>query len=211
MGYENNRGLVILRHKADSVVFGPEKDIQNNNIYRYELTRNWGPGNKQLCFIMFNPSTADNTTTDPTTKRCIAIAQNWHYDGIVLYNLYAFRSTKKEVVEEQLKTKNVDAIAKMIGPKNKEILHQAIKSNRFDRIICAWGEHRYCEDFLHRSLNILQRISSSKLRILNVTKQLQPNHPLSVSSSIDESVSDTLSIHYIEEIRQKAKINLSIQ
>src|SRR3954469_25064450 len=61
--------------------------------YRYALWRVWD-GDRGLCnFVMLNPSTADEAADDPTGARCTRRAQHWGYGGLVVTNLFAFRTT----------------------------------------------------------------------------------------------------------------------
>lgn len=64
--------------------------------FRYRLWRIWNNSvtPKILRFILLNPSTADAETDDATVRRCIGFAQRLGFDGIEIYNLFAFRATK---------------------------------------------------------------------------------------------------------------------
>ena len=42
--------------------------------FRYRLGRRWGDG-AAVCFVLLNPSTADETREDPTVRRCIGFAE----------------------------------------------------------------------------------------------------------------------------------------
>lgn len=60
--------------------------------YRYRLTRRWGDG--PTCgFVMLNPSTADADQDDPTIRRCIGFAKREGCGGLIVVNLFAWRST----------------------------------------------------------------------------------------------------------------------
>ena len=43
--------------------------------FRYRLGRRWGDG-AAVCFVLLNPSTADETREDPTVRRCIGFARS---------------------------------------------------------------------------------------------------------------------------------------
>ena len=202
----------VIRENINHVVYGEElrsdqsfdkecieKDKEYKYKYRYELKRPYETGNKLLCFIMFNPSTSSSEKTDLTTDRCLTIAKHWHYDGIALYNLYAIRTRCKELVERRIKTNDKQAIAEMIGPKNNEVLDRVIKSNLYDAIVCAWGQHDHSEDYDTRVLYILKNIDINKLRVLGITKDNQPKHPCGVSTKIKEDISASLAIQYFNE------------
>ena len=38
----------------------------------------------------------------------------------------------------------------MAGPRNEEVLDQAIKSDRYNKIVCAWGNYPNFSDFINR-------------------------------------------------------------
>lgn len=62
--------------------------------YRYALIRDgWLGGEGAVLFVMLNPSTADATSNDPTTRRCIGFAQRWGFASLAIANLYAYRAT----------------------------------------------------------------------------------------------------------------------
>ena len=61
--------------------------------YRYVLTRTWDETLSNIMFVGLNPSTADETTDDPTIRRCINFAKSWGYGGLYMVNLFAYRST----------------------------------------------------------------------------------------------------------------------
>lgn len=61
--------------------------------YRYVLTRTWDETLPNIMFVGLNPSTADETTDDPTIRRCINFAKSWGYGGLYMVNLFAYRST----------------------------------------------------------------------------------------------------------------------
>lgn len=46
-----------------------------------------------VLFVMLNPSTADATTDDPTTKRCIGFASRWNFRTMRIVNLFPLRAT----------------------------------------------------------------------------------------------------------------------
>jgi hypothetical protein len=60
--------------------------------FRYRLGRRWGQG-AAVCFVLLNPSTADEVVDDPTIRRCIAFARSLGYGGLEVVNLYAYVAT----------------------------------------------------------------------------------------------------------------------
>src|SRR5216683_1489647 len=56
--------------------------------YRHTLWRTTGDcqfGNERICcIIMLNPSTADQSTDDPTIRRCRGFARDWAYGRLAV-------------------------------------------------------------------------------------------------------------------------------
>lgn len=91
--------------------------------------------------------------------------QQWGYDGLVVTNLFAWRSTDPDVL---LKVEDP------IGPDNDQhILEQA---KRAAIVICGWGSHKAVNGRSEEVLSIL-RTAGVKPRALKVTTG-QPWHPL---------------------------------
>ena len=72
-------------------------DISDCGAYRYRLTREWSD-KPLLPFVMLNPSDANAEIDDPTIRRCMGFARAWGYGGIVVGNLYAFRTPYPETL-----------------------------------------------------------------------------------------------------------------
>jgi hypothetical protein len=96
--------------------------------YRYSLMREWNKNKGKVLFIMLNPSKADDKEDDPTVKRCINFAKDWGYGGLMIGNLFSYRTTYPK---ELFKTKYPE------GKDNLKYIKQMIK--RSDLVICAWG------------------------------------------------------------------------
>src|SRR3954454_5135391 len=70
--------------------------------WRYSLTRTITDPDESCCrpkggtvtFVGLNPSTADETLDDPTTRRCVRFARDWGFNRLKMVNLYAYRATK---------------------------------------------------------------------------------------------------------------------
>ena len=132
--------------------------------YRYELTRDWAPGNR-LAFVMFNPSTADAEMDDPTVRRCMAFARREGYGGITIANVYAFRAKKPA---DLFKAEDP------FGPDNEETLRRL--ATDFDVIVCAWGSLGAPNSVVTAYL----RSGRAVLKCLGRTKDGHPRHPLYV-------------------------------
>lgn len=113
-------------------------------------------------FVGLNPSTADETTDDPTVRRCIAYAQDWGYGALCMTNLFAFRATRPE---------DLKAAAEPVGPENDRFLlrHAA----RAEIVVAARGNHGA---YLGREARVRALITD--LDCLRRTGGGHPGHPL---------------------------------
>lgn len=137
--------------------------------YRYRLSRYWGPGS-MLPFVMLNPSTADAEIDDPTIVRCMGFAKRERAGGIVVANLFAFRSPSPVAL-----TKAADPI----GPDNDDALIglAADAIGNAMSIVCAWGARGgAAADHANRML----RDAGARLVCLGKTRDGRPRHPLYV-------------------------------
>ncbi|WP_044100815.1 DUF1643 domain-containing protein [Acinetobacter pittii] len=132
--------------------------------YRYVLTR--GECLNPLVFIMLNPSTADHSEDDPTIRRCIGFAEDNGFDGLVVLNLYALRSTNPANLWE-----STDPIGDMND------FH--ILSINTKEIVCAWGKCAKA-DRVQEVLGVL-KAKNIAINCLGVNKDNSPKHPLYLS------------------------------
>jgi hypothetical protein len=97
--------------------------------YRYTLYRVWDTM-PVLAFVMLNPSTADEVENDPTVERCERRARMWGYGGVVVTNIFAWRSTDPNALY---------GLEDPIGPDNDKAI---VACARYaGMVICAWGNH----------------------------------------------------------------------
>lgn len=134
--------------------------------YRYSLWRNWrgllSEANGYAMFVGLNPSAADETTDDPTIRRCISFAQTWGYEGLCMTNLFAFRATYPA---------DMLAAVDPIGPANDQTLRGLAEDAGV--IVAAWGVHG---SHRGRDADVLAMLPS--LHYLRLTKAGYPGHPL---------------------------------
>jgi hypothetical protein len=116
-----------------------------------------------VAFVMLNPSTADDTTNDPTIRRCIAFAKSWGYRSLIVVNTNPMRSTNPKHTPEPTEFDLRD---------NDEALRRA--AFYANKIVCAWGSH-VNREFEARALEVLGRYT---LHYLGLTKRGHPRHPL---------------------------------
>lgn len=113
-------------------------------------------------FIGLNPSTADETTDDPTIRRCMGFARAWGYQALCMANLFAYRATKPS---------DMMGADDPIGPENDHTL--ATLSKDAGVVIAAWGNHG---SFLGRDQAVTRLIS--QFHCLRLTDSGNPAHPL---------------------------------
>lgn len=133
--------------------------------YRYALDRIWDPHLPALLWVLYNPSTADETEDDPTLRRCIHFSQAWGYGGLRIVNLYSFRSPNPAILKGQPAPK---------GPEHAIHFQQALKD--FKDVVCAWGLH---------GGPISRHFSPGSHRIfhLGLNQDGSPKHPLYLPST----------------------------
>ena len=129
--------------------------------YRYTLGRRWDSG-KSVMFVGLNPSTADETLDDPTIRRCIGYAKAWGYNGLLMTNIFAYRSTDP---------KGLLTIEDPVGPGNDEALLRCF--SEVDLAIAAWGVHGTLAKRNEKVRELL-----TPLYYLRLTKEGHPGHPL---------------------------------
>lgn len=142
--------------------------------YRYRLARpgDFASWKNPVVFVMLNPSTADATEDDPTIRRCRNFAREWGCDGVVVVNLYAWRSSNPQDLWRQ---------SDPIGPGNDE--HIAAALNTASMVVVAWGAN--AEPNRAKAVFDLIRASgpypeSGMPLCLGTTGRGHPRHPLYV-------------------------------
>ncbi len=130
--------------------------------YRYALWRTWDQSKPCVMFIGLNPSTADETTDDPTLTRCINYAKSWGYGGVCMANLFAFRATEPAVMKATLDP---------VGVENDRWLVTLAENSGI--VIAAWGNDG---SFLNRAQHVTSLLPN--LYCLKMNKSGEPAHPL---------------------------------
>ncbi len=132
--------------------------------YRYSLHRKWS--NKPLLlFIMLNPSTADANIDDPTIEKCIYFSKKWGFGGILVGNLFAYRSTDPKKLKKTTDPEGAD---------NKRFIKKMVA--KASTVICAWGNG------YGPPPNYLKRLT--ELHYLKINKDGTPAHPLYLKKSL---------------------------
>ena len=136
--------------------------ISSCKKYRYELRRVWDPSMPWVLFVCLNPSTADHESEDNTSRVCINYAKRWGYGGLVIANLFAYRSTDKS---------KLYLVDDPVGPDNDKHLERL--SAEATETVCAWTDDGAFKD---RDLRVLPMLINPKC--LARLKSGRPGHPL---------------------------------
>lgn len=142
--------------------------ISEDGKYRVLLQRKWAEG-ILLPFVMLNPSTADAVQDDPTIRRCQGFAKREGFTGIVVTNLFSYRTTAPKKLWE---------VEDPEGPSNQKILegmiNMAVQINC--PIVCAWGANKTGgRAIAFRDMALME---GARLVCLGKTKAGHPRHPL---------------------------------
>jgi len=142
--------------------------FSSDRKYRYVLTRQWDETLPVLVYVLLNPSTADETTNDPTISRCIDIARYNGFGGISVMNLFAYRATEPCDLK-----KGCDPV----GPDNDRFLKEISNDQK---IVVAWGNHG---SFMDRSQKVLKVLEGKNLWCVAKNASGEPKHPLYVKTA----------------------------
>jgi hypothetical protein len=145
--------------------------LSDDRKYRYRLIRDLGMmGNGACCFVMLNPSTADESADDPTIRRCIGFARSFGCARLEVVNLFAYRSTNPEMIYAMSK-------AEAVGPDNDRHITEACNASRI--VICAWGNHGSHAGRDNEVLALIRAQDGAAPMALKINrKSRQPAHPL---------------------------------
>lgn len=141
-------------------------------LYRLRLERTWDDSITPLGFVMLNASTADAEVDDPTIRRCVGFARREGAGGLVVGNLFGWRSPDPEAMKRardpcgELNIPHLLQIARDCG----------------NRLVCAWGVHGVHLRQDERVKAVL-RSSGVTLLCLGKTKAGHPKHPLYLSAN----------------------------
>ena len=147
----------------------PDAQLSDDRMYRYQLTRPLTAGSGRTCvFAMLNPSTADESTDDPSVRRCKHFALRLRCSLLVIVNLYAYRATDPRQLRKAMDP---------VGPDNdgwlRDAATQAHSTNGY--VIAAWGGHAR-PDRVHAATAVLA--AAGPIHCLGTTKAGAPRHPL---------------------------------
>lgn len=154
-------------------------EISDDGQYRYVLGRRWGSGAACMTFVMLNPSTADAEVDDPTIRRCIGFAKREGHDGLMVVNLFAYRSSSPA---------EMAASPSPLGPDNQSYVMDVLRAHAAldaGPVVAAWGAFFDSHSMMRNIALPIARCATKagiELRALGLTKSGEPQHPLYISS-----------------------------
>lgn len=121
----------------------------------------------EVCFIMLNPSTADDTTDDPTVRRCMAFARYWGFRSLCVRNLFPLRSTNpRTILRDRDPYGGADGSAAIVAARESDL------------VVAAWGAFVPFK----RDEEAISLLGDTHLCVLGLCKNGRPRHPLYVRS-----------------------------
>ena len=97
--------------------------------YRWALSRRWNDRKGMVLFVGLNPSTADALDDDQTSRVCANYARRWGFGGLLIGNLFAWRSTDPAGLRQ---------VDDPVGHDNDRWLKWL--QSRASKVVCAWGD-----------------------------------------------------------------------
>lgn len=138
-------------------------EFSDDKMYRYKLWRIWDEELLKVMFIGLNPSKANETSNDPTIRRCINFARSWGYGGMYMCNLFAYISTDPKKLNKSGEDITI----------NNRILLETGTNYECGKVIFCWGAFKEAKE---RSKDIIELFHNPYC--IAVTKDGIPRHPL---------------------------------
>lgn len=154
--------------------------LSEDRVYRYALYRSLdGEGwnthepHQTICFILLNPSTADEEANDPTIEKLMKYARAWGYRRLIVVNLFAYRETDSTKLRSLASTRDI------VGPFNNAYIDQVVSVSH--RVVCGWGNQGEIlgrGDAMRRHLIPLLADRGDKPYCFKQNANSSPVHPL---------------------------------
>jgi hypothetical protein len=143
-----------------------------DGAHRYQLWRIWKARGDAVCFVMLNPSTANEIDNDPTVERCQRRAVEWGYAALLVVNIFALRSTDPTALYSH---------ADPVGPDNDRAIVGAAQKAAL--VVCAWGGRG---SYMMRGYRVLRMLNEAGVRphALRLNRDGSPAHPLYIPYSV---------------------------
>lgn len=156
--------------------------LSDDRVYRYVLYRSvdgldWdaeqrpdGGYRLTVGFILLNPSTADETETDPTIDKLQKYAVAWGFQRLAVVNLFAYRETDSKRLPQ------LSLLTDLIGPENDRYIRELRRDAH--KIVCGWGNHGLLLDRQAQVLELLRNTLSEDVFCFRQNQNSTPVHPL---------------------------------
>lgn len=136
--------------------------------YRYQLERRWS-ASPVMVMVGLNPSTADGTIDDATTRRVTGFARAGGCGGVRIVNVNGWRSTSPRALREA---------SDPVGPDNDSWISRTVAAEDIGPVVAAWGAHVDPG----RARQVLGLLRHHTVYCLGTTIQGEPRHPLYLPS-----------------------------
>ena len=112
--------------------------------YRFALWRIWDESKPCIMFIGLNPSTANESTDDPTIRRIKKFASDWGYGGVYMMNCFPYVSTNPDDLKDFGNTAMNDHWLNQVAEKCSETIFAwgafpIVKESGRDKELCIYG------------------------------------------------------------------------
>lgn len=150
--------------------------------YRYTLIREVSDDRGCLCWVMLNPSTADDEKDDATIRRVKRFTRDYGYGSLVVVNLFAARATDPD---------ELLVIEDLQGPGNARALR--LEMRRSTDVVFAWGawfatnRHRRVQNGVkleRPNVEAIARKFGHEPLCLGWTANGEPAHPLRLAADM---------------------------
>lgn len=152
--------------------------------YRYELTRDleaparlFGEAEATrgtVCWVLANPSVADEAVLDTTLTRCAGYSRAWGFSAMVVRNVLAYRATDPKVVVAAARDG-----ADVVGPANDAYL---ARREGIELVVVGWGAFGLVAA---RAPRVVELLGRKDLYCLGRNRDGSPRHPLYLPASAE--------------------------
>jgi hypothetical protein len=150
--------------------------LTSSSLNRYVLLRNLNNGyQKEVCYVLLNPSTGNDYLNDNTVNRCIRIAKHNQFGRIIIVNLFSRRTPYPRILRSILR-----AEAGSPSPLDDAVISRMAR--RADAIVAAWGnpQNSLIRKRADAVLNLL-KLAGLEILCLGTTTFENPKHPCLLS------------------------------
>lgn len=156
--------------------------LSDDRVYRYVLYRSvdgldWdaelrpdGGYRQTVGFILINPSTADESASDPTIDKLQKYAVTWGFQRLAVCNLFAYRET------ESSRLPQLSLSTDLVGPDNDRYIRELTRD--VHKIVCGWGNHGLLLDRQAQVQALLGETHHEEVFCFHQNQNGTPVHPL---------------------------------